>query len=63
MVLHYFGITPSNEFDKNTAETQRISKDNIDDLVHLHRKLDKFPFCTVDILYYSNVNYRGPFYP
>ena len=49
-----------NEFDINTAETQRISQDIIKDLADLHRKLDKFPFCHGRYIVLPNVNYRGP---
>jgi type III restriction enzyme len=40
-VINFLGITPSNEFEKSTIETQRISQEIINDLVHLHKKLDE----------------------
>lgn len=44
-VLHFLGINPTNEFEKFTVETQRISQDIIHDLVHLHKKLDELNYC------------------
>jgi chromosome segregation protein len=44
-VLHFLGINPTNEFEKFTVETQRISQDIIHDLVHLHKKLDELSYC------------------
>jgi type III restriction enzyme len=44
-VLNFLGINPTNEFEKFTIETHRISQDIIHDLVHLHRKLDELAYC------------------
>lgn len=44
-VINFLGITPSNEFEKSTIETQRISQEIINDLVHLHKKLDELTYC------------------
>lgn len=39
------GIAPTNEFEKHTVETQRISQAIINDLGHLHEKLDELGYC------------------
>lgn len=44
-VLNFLGINPTNEFEKFTIATQRISQDIIHDLVHLHKKLDELTYC------------------
>lgn len=44
-VLHFLGINPTNEFEKYTVETQRISQTIINDLSHLHEKLDELLYC------------------
>ncbi len=44
-VLHFLGINPTNEFEKFTVETQRISQTIIHDLSHLHEKLDELVYC------------------
>lgn len=44
-VINLFGIPATNEFDKDTVPTQRISQEFVNDLVHLHKKLDEVPFC------------------
>jgi len=59
LVLHYFGITPSNEFEKNTTDIQRISQDIIRDLVHLHNKLDELTYCRGKYIVLPNVSKGG----
>jgi len=44
-VIHFLGIAPPNEFEKHTVETQRISQTIINDLGHLHEKLDELGYC------------------
>lgn len=44
-VLHFLGINPTDEFEKFTVETQRISQAIIHDLSHLHEKLDELVYC------------------
>lgn len=44
-VINLFGIPATNEFDRDTVPTQRISQEFVNDLVHLHKKLDEVPFC------------------
>lgn len=44
-VINFLGIDPTNEFEKFTVETQRISQENIKDLVHLHKRLDELAYC------------------
>lgn len=54
-VLHFLGINPTNEFEKFTVETQRISQDIIHDLVHLHKKLDELAYCKGKYVLLPNV--------
>lgn len=44
-VINFLGINPTNEFEKSTVETERISQEIIKDLVHLHKKLDELTYC------------------
>ncbi len=44
-VLHFLGINPTNEFEKFTVETNRISQEIVNDLGHLHKKLDELVYC------------------
>jgi len=44
-ILNFFGIKSTNEYDINTAQTQRISQDLISDLVNFHKRLDELPYC------------------
>jgi len=44
-VVNFLGIVPTNEFEKYTVETQRISQTIINDLGHLHEKLDEVRYC------------------
>lgn len=54
-VLNFLGINPTNEFEKITVETHRISQDIIPDLVHLHRKLDELAYCKGKYIILPNV--------
>ncbi|PKG42670.1 TrlF family AAA-like ATPase [Psychroflexus sp. MES1-P1E] len=54
-VLNFLGINPTNEFEKFTVETQRISQDIIHDLVHLHKKLDELTYCKGKYVLLPNV--------
>lgn len=54
-VLNFLGINPTNEFEKITVETHRISQDIIHDLVHLHRKLDELAYCKGKYIILPNV--------
>jgi chromosome segregation protein len=58
-VLHFLGINPSNEFDKNTVETQRISQTIVNDLVHLHEKLDELGYCKSKYIILPHVGNNG----
>lgn len=42
-VLSMFGVIPSNEYERQTAQTIRISPEHISNLTHLHKKLDDLP--------------------
>jgi len=44
-VINFLGIAPTNEFDKHTIETQRISQEIVNDLGHLHKKLNELGYC------------------
>ena len=44
-VINFLGLDPTNEFEKITAETERISQEIVKDLVHLHKKLDELTYC------------------
>ena len=44
-VINLFGIAPSDEFCDDTVATQRISQELVNDLVHLHKKLDEVAYC------------------
>lgn len=44
-VISFLGINPTNEYEKVTVETKRISQEIIKDLVHLHKKLDELTYC------------------
>lgn len=44
-VINFLGINPTNEFEKSTVETERISQEIIKDLVHFHKKLDELTYC------------------
>jgi len=54
-VIHFLGINPTNEFEKFTVETQRISQEIIKDLVHLYKKLDELPYCRGRYIILPNV--------
>ncbi|MDD4438657.1 MAG: AAA family ATPase [Tissierellia bacterium] len=54
-VLNFLGINPTNEFEKFTIETHRISQDIIHDLLHLHRKLDELTYCKGKYIILPNV--------
>lgn len=45
MVINFLGINPTSEYHKFTVETSRISQDIINDLGHLHKKLDELAYC------------------
>ena len=54
-VLNFLGINPTDEFEKFTVETQRISQDIIHDLAHLHKKLDELAYCKGKYVVLPNV--------
>lgn len=58
-VLHTLGISPSNEFEKQTAEVTRIPSSHIQDLPHLHKKLDDVSYCVGRYILLPNVNHGG----
>ena len=54
-ILNFLGINPTNEFEKFTVETQRISQDIIHDLAHLHKKLNELTYCKGKYIVLPNV--------
>lgn len=54
-VIHFLGINPTNEFEKYTVETHRISQDILHDLVHFHKKLDELAYCKGKYIILPNV--------
>lgn len=58
-VLHFLGIMPTDEYEMYTVETQRISQANINDLNHLHAKLDELNYCKGKYIILPNVNKGG----
>jgi chromosome segregation protein len=58
-VLNFFGINPTNEFEKVTTPTLKISQTVINDLVHLHEKLDELGYCKGRYVILPNVGKSG----
>jgi len=58
-VLNFFGINPTNEFEKITIPTLKISHTLIHDLVHLHQKLDELSYCKGRYVILPNVGKSG----
>ncbi len=58
-VLNFFGINPTNEFEKITTPTLKISHTLIHDLVHLHQKLDELSYCKGRYVILPNVGKSG----
>lgn len=58
-VLNFFGINPTNEFEKVTTPTLKISQTVINDLVHLHEKLDELSYCKGRYVILPNVGKSG----
>lgn len=44
-IVNFLGINPTNEFERFTVATQRISQEIVPDLVHLHKKIDELAYC------------------
>lgn len=57
--LAMFGIIPSNEFERETAPTERISTEQISDLNHLHKKLDDLPLLKGRYFLLPNLGNKG----
>lgn len=58
-VVNFLGINPTNEFEKITTPTQKISHTLIHDLVHLHQKLDELSYCKGRYVILPNVGKSG----
>jgi len=57
--LSMFGIVASNDFEKKTAPTLRISTEQIMDLKHLHKKFDDQAVLKGRYILLPNVNCKG----
>lgn len=58
-VLHSLGLAPSNEYERATCRTERISQEQINDLSHLHRKLNELQYCREKYIVLPNVTSGG----
>lgn len=58
-VLGILGIVPANEFEKQTAPVARIPSSHVQDLPHLHKKLDDVPYCAGKYILLPNVSHGG----
>src|SRR5690242_9744802 len=58
-VLNTLGIAPSHEHEEQTAQVVRISSAHVQDLPHLHKKLDELPYCVGRYIVLPNVNSNG----
>lgn len=58
-VVNFFGINPTNEFEKETTPTLKISHTIINDLVHLHEKLNELIYCKGKYIILPNVGKSG----
>jgi type III restriction enzyme len=56
-VIHFLGINPTKELEKHTVETQRISQEIINDLLHLHKKLNELTYCRGKYIILPHVGY------
>jgi len=59
VVLNFLGLHPNDKYEKNTAQTTRISRDIINDFVHLHKKLDELSCCKGKYIILPNVSNGG----
>ncbi|MCM4156901.1 TrlF family AAA-like ATPase [Gramella sp. AN32] len=58
-VINFFGINPTNEFEKFTTPTLKISQTVVNDLVHLHEKLNELNYCKGRYVILPNVGKGG----
>lgn len=58
-ILHFFGINPTSEFEKVTTPTLKISQNIINNLEHLHEKLDELGYCKGRYVVLPNVGKSG----
>jgi len=59
IILNILGKKSTNEFDKNTIETQQISQDVIHDLISFHKRLDELPCCRGKYIILPNISDGG----
>ncbi len=58
-VLNFIGIQPTDEYDRQTVQTQRISQEVINNLAHLHKILDEVNYCKGRYIVLPNVGKGG----
>lgn len=58
-VVNLFGIKPTNKYSKDTISIEKISQENIQDLNHLHRRLDDLPYCKGRYIVLPNITGKG----
>ncbi|TQI69652.1 type III restriction enzyme [Gramella sp. Hel_I_59] len=54
-VLNFIGIQPTDKFDRQTVQTQRISQEVINNLSQLHKVLDEVNYCKGRYIVLPNV--------
>lgn len=59
--LGILGLIASHQYDKNTAPTVKIPMAHINDLGHLHKKLDEVPYFIGRYIVLPNLNFGGQF--
>jgi len=58
-VINLLGIAPTNQYDRDTTATQRISEELIHNLSHLHKKLDEVRYCKGRYIILPNITKGG----
>ncbi|NVN17588.1 MULTISPECIES: TrlF family AAA-like ATPase [Flavobacteriaceae] len=58
-VLNFIGIQPTDKFDRQTVQTQRISQEVINNLSQLHKVLDEVNYCKGRYIVLPNVGKGG----
>lgn len=58
-VLNFLGIQPTDPYDKQTVQTQRISQEVINNLPQLHKILDEVSYCKGRYIVLPNVGKGG----
>ncbi|WP_282165088.1 TrlF family AAA-like ATPase [Cellulophaga baltica] len=58
-VLNFIGIQPTDQYDRQTVQTQRISQEVINNLAQLHKILDEVNYCKGRYIVLPNVGKGG----